>query len=278
MNKFFLRFFNKSVDSEVKKPCPLIVTFTGGMGAQIISAAIYFSAREAGRDVFADFSYFAKPEKRAEVGKIGECSQWAWQLSPLGLTPESFRMAPKKYTKKNADILHDGPRKLTLGLNALASSTVRSLFEISNDQSDILPANFREGYLCIHVRRGDYVNVASHVILDGEFENLAKKFSGLVRHVAVISDSPLSHSFRDTVSSIFRSVSFQDNTDAFTAHRIMRGSRILICSNSQFSLIAAALNPSALVLIPKQWFSGKDRNIEGPLHSRCSFQILEHFI
>lgn len=278
MNKFFLKFLGKPVDSVAEKKCPLIVTFTGGMGAQIISAAIYFSAREAGRDVFADFSYFAKPEKRAEIGRIGECSQWAWQLSPLGLVPELFKTAPEKYTKKNADILHDGPRKLALGLNALASPKVRSLFEISNDRSDILPVNFEEGYLCMHVRRGDYVNVASHLILDSEFETLAKKFSGLVRHIAVISDSPIPHDFRESISSIFKSVSFQDNTDAFTAHRIMRGSRILICSNSQFSLIAAALNPLALVLIPKQWFAGKDRDIEGPLHSRCSFQILEHAI
>ena len=56
----------------------------------------------------------------------------------------------------------------------------------------------------------------------------------------------------------------------------MRSARILICSNSQFSLIAAALNPEALVLIPKHWFGDGDRHIEAPIHSRCLFEIMEN--
>ena len=33
----------------------------------------------------------------------------------------------------------------------------------------------------------------------------------------------------------------------------MRNAEILICSNSQFSLAAGALNKSGLVLVPKNW-------------------------
>jgi hypothetical protein len=53
----------------------------------------------------------------------------------------------------------------------------------------------------------------------------------------------------------------------------MRGAAALVCSNSQFSLVAAMLNPSALVMIPKQWFEGGDRSIEAPLHAKSAFQI-----
>ena len=35
----------------------------------------------------------------------------------------------------------------------------------------------------------------------------------------------------------------------------MRHAAVLICSNSQFSLVAAALNQGGLVLVPKNWGS-----------------------
>jgi hypothetical protein len=261
--------------SSVNQNRPTVVTFTGGMGAQIISAAVYFSMKNAGRPVYADLSYFDKPESVAVVGKTGDCSHWAWQLQPFGLSPAAFDTSPG-LTKRNADILQDGPRKLELGLKALAQPEVQKFFGIPSGVGDVLPAEYTEGFLCMHVRRGDYVNVASHLVADGEFIGLARKFSGLVNCAVVISDSPIGSDFRNAVSSCFKAVSFLDSTDAYTAHRIMRSARILICSNSQFSLIAAALNPDALVLIPKQWFGDGDRHIEAPIHSRCLFEIMEN--
>lgn len=253
---------------------PTVVTFTGGMGAQMISAAIYFSMKNSGQAVYADLTYFDKPENVAVAGNPGDCSHWSWQLDKFGLTPLSFETSPN-LTKKNSKILHDGPEKLGLGLNALVQPEIQNYFRIPPGVEDILPREFAKGFLCMHVRRGDYVNVASHLVADSEFINLARKLTGLTDNLVVISDSPISPEFRNSVSSNFKHVSFQDNTDAFIAHRIMRNARILICSNSQFSLIAALLNPQALVLIPKQWFGENDRHIEASIHSRSSFQIME---
>ena len=265
----FARYFTAGKDR------PMVVTFTGGMGAQIISAAIYFKIKNDGRPVYADLSYFDEPENVAVVGQAGDCSHWSWQLEPFGLFPASFDTSPS-LTKRNSDILQDGPGKLEHGLKALSQPEIRRLFEIPVSVSDILPEECADSFLCIHVRRGDYVNVASHLIADGEFIELIRKFTGLVSDVVVLSDSPIKKEFRNAVISCFKEAVFMDNTDAYTAHRIMRSARILICSNSQFSLIAAALNPNALVLIPKQWFGGSDRYIETPIHSRCSFQIMEN--
>lgn len=268
----FFKFSRRSSADIIR---PTVVTFTGGMGAQIISAAIYFSMRNAGQPVYADLSYFDKPESVAVAGKARDCSHWSWQLEPFSLSPASFDTPPHP-TQRNSYILQDGPRKLELGLKALAQSEIQRFFEIPVGVGDVLSEKFADGFLCMHVRRGDYVNVASHQVPDGEFIELAKKFSGLVNYVVVISDSPISPGFRDAMSSCFKEVSFLDNTDAYTAHRIMRNARVLICSNSQFSLIAAALNPNALVLIPKQWFGDNDRHIEAPIHSRCLFQIMKN--
>jgi Glycosyl transferase family 11 len=252
---------------------PTVVTFTGGMGAQMISAAIYFSMKNDGHPVYADLSYFDKPENVAIAGNPGDCSHWSWQLDTFGLTPASFDSSPG-LTKRNSNILHDGTQKLELGLKALAQPEIQKYFGIPAGVGDVLPREFASGFLCMHVRRGDYVNVASHLVADSEFISQARKFSGLLDNLVVLSDSPIDPDFRNVLASHFKHVSFLDNTDAFTAHRIMRSARVLICSNSQFSLIAAVLNPTALVLIPKQWFGENERHIEAPIHSRSSFQVM----
>ena len=251
----------------------VVVTFTGGMGAQIISSAIYFLLKSEGRTVYADLSYFDQSERVATVGKAGDCSHWAWQLEPFGLTLNSFGTA-SGLTKRDIELIEDGPQKLSLGLKALRQPEVQKYFAITGGVDDILPAEFSSGYLCIHVRCGDYVNVSSHLVADHEFIELAGKFVGLVKYIVVVSDSPIDVTFRQAVSAGYEQAVFLDDIDAFTSHRVMRNARILICSNSQFSLIAALLNPQALVVLPKRWFGQKDRALEAPIHEACGFQIL----
>ena len=265
----FPKFLRRSVVSSTD---PAVISFTGGMGAQIISASIYFAKRQAGEAAYADMSYFQTPENIATVGKPGDCSHWAWQLAPFGLQPDSFVLATKEVLE-TSKVLSDGPRKLELGLEALANPQVQHYFSLP-EAEDILPPSFADGYLCIHIRRGDYVNVASHLMPDDEFVQIAAKFSRLIPNVAVLSDSPIDPALKVAVSAMYKGATFLDKTEAYQAHRVMRGSRILVCSNSQFSLIAAMLNPAALIVIPRQWFDGHDRAIEAPLHARCTFQIL----
>jgi hypothetical protein len=243
------------------------------MGAQILSAGIYFSKRQAGEPVYADLSYFDVPEKVATEGNPGDCSHWGWELMSFGLHQESFEVVPQ-HLLAQVNMLHDGPRKMELGLEALSQPRVQQQFLVPDSTGDLLPATFAAGYLCIHIRRGDYVNVASHLIADEDFVGIAARFSGLTLRVAVLSDSPISATLRSSVAAHYQEAVFLDSTDAFTAHRVMRGARILVCSNSQFSLIAAMLNTRALVVIPRQWFDGNDRAIEAPLHARCAFQVM----
>ena len=253
---------------------PTVVVFAGGMGTQIIQAAVYFSMKKAGHTAYADLSYFDKAARIAVAGKPGELTHWHWQLEQFGLSRKSFDAAPE-LGKRDADILRDGPRMMELGLKALADPDIQKLFKEVADVRKVLPEDVSGNYLCIHIRRGDYVNVASHLISDGEFIGLVKKFSGLINNVVTLSDSPIEPGFRNAVSSYFKKALFLDNIDAYASHQIMRSARILVCSNSTFSLTAAALNPGALVVIPKQWYGGSGREIEASIHARCSFQIME---
>ncbi|MBI5890615.1 MAG: alpha-1,2-fucosyltransferase [Nitrosomonadales bacterium] len=243
------------------------------MGAQIISAAIYWYLKEEGREVFADLSYFDGEERIATVGNKGEVSHWSWQLDPFDLSRSSFEAAAP-YSRRDVELIEDGPQKLMLGVKALRQPWVQNRLPIAGVPAGVLPADFANGYLCAHVRRGDYVNVASHLVSDREFFELAGKFAGLMKHLVVVSDSPIEEAFRKRISEGYEQVAFLDDVDAYTSHCVMRTARILVCSNSQFSLIAALLNPQALVVLPKQWFGAKDRAIEAPIHEACGFQIL----
>jgi hypothetical protein len=272
-NMNFIRLIGRFPNTKTK---PTVVTFTGGMGAQIISAAIYFLIKNTGQAVYADLSYFDKPATVAIAGNAGDCSHWSWQLGHFGLLPEAFQTSDK-LDKRNSNILNDGPQKLELGLKALSQSEIKNLFKIPDGSNDLPMGEGGTGdFLCMHVRRGDYVNVASHLIADSEFLNVIRKFSGFVNKAVVLSDSPIESDFKSEVTSYFPVVHFLDNTDAFIAHRIMRTARILICSNSQFSLTAAVLNQNALVVIPKQWFGSNDRSIEAPIHACSKFQIMDN--
>jgi hypothetical protein len=55
----------------------------------------------------------------------------------------------------------------------------------------------------------------------------------------------------------------------------MRSARVLVCSNSTFSLTAAALNPDVMAIVPKKWFAEKDREIEAPIHARSTFELMQ---
>jgi hypothetical protein len=250
-----------------------VVTFTGGMGAQIISATVYFFLKNRGDAVFADLTYFDRDEHVAAAENPGDCSHWAWQLDRFGISLSSFDSL-SGYSKRKVKLIEDGREKLELGLKALRQPEVQKCFEIPRGVEDILPSAVAHSYLCIHVRRGDYVNVASYLVPDRHFIELSAKFAGLVESIVVVSDSPLETNFRNSISSGFDQAVFLDNIDAFATHRVMRNARILICSNSQFSLIAAMLNSDALVIMPKQWFGDDNRALEEPISEACDFQIL----
>ena len=265
-----LDFFRRRRSSE---PRPLVVTFTGGMGAQIISAAIYFDRKEQGLPVYADLSYFDKPEKVAVAGDKGVPSHWAWQLHAFGIARDAFDN-DVGLDRSKVRYRHAGVEKFELALKALAKGSIGNLFPLSSDLQDVLPGLGAEKYVCVHIRRGDYTNVASHLVSDGDFLAIAKKMSGLLSNVVVLSDSLLDEGLRNAFRALYEKAEFLDNSDAWTAHRIMRGAAALVCSNSQFSLVAALLNPNALVVIPKQWFGGDERAIEVPLHALSPFQTL----
>lgn len=257
------------------KPRPTIVTFSGGMGAQIISAAIYYYLKDKGDNVFADFSYFKNKVSLAIEGKPGEVSYWDWQLGIFEISPSSFETSNNNQACQPR-ILKDGVEKLALGLEALRDPSVRNRFAIpiEIETSTLQNQDIKRKYVCVHIRRGDYLNVASYLVSNDDLVQVAIKFKHLVDSVVILSDSKIDDNVQELMLKHFSYVQFSDQLDARAAHVVMRNAAILICSNSQFSLTAALLNTKCVPIIPIEWYGSSDRALQEVIRKTCRFQII----
>lgn len=254
-----------------------IITFTGGLGAQILSASIYYYFRDIGSEIYADLNYFKQPESQAIIGTNTD-SHWKYELGEYGIPIDQFET--KKYNRflkyLNRYDVPNGAKKVKLALMALHNPEIKKLFKIPEQiiyECNGIIRNYN--YLCIHIRRGDYLNVASHLVGENEFIDLAKSFADLVRQVIVISDSELSVQFKNNLEKHFNNnCSYVIGGNLHVAHALMRKSKYLICSNSQYSLTAALLNDvAAQIYIPTNWFGNTHSDIQTELNKLCCFQI-----
>ena len=263
----------------VRQDSEVVVTFTGGLGAQIFSAAIYYYLMGKGRTVYADLDYFRQPAKTATVGNKGEASHWNYELGEYGLPMEGFstKKFKKTFFKRNMPhVIPDGAEKMELAIEALRHREIKKYFPVKSAVAEecrkITGGN---DYLCIHIRRGDYVNVASHLVDDMDFVNLAKSLSNFVTAVIVISDSEVSGMVKESLPGLFKHCSFIVGGNLHSAHALIRQAKYLVCSNSQFSLSAALLNEiGQQVFVPTKWFGDVDADIQMPINALCRFQVL----
>lgn len=104
------------------------ITFTGGLGAQLFSTAIYFYFKTKGYNVIADLSYFDSKHRIAIPGINGEMSHWKWEMTCYGISKDNFEIGTNVF--HNMPLLSDGVVKHKLGVNALKSSTIKNFLDI----------------------------------------------------------------------------------------------------------------------------------------------------
>ena len=244
-----------------------------------MSTAIYFYFKTKGYNVIADLSYFDSKHRIAIPGINGEMSHWKWEMTCYGISKDNFDIGTNVF--HNMPLLSDGVVKHKLGVNALKSSTIKNFLDI--EKNDTFSEQYRksellgEQYLCLHVRRGDYLNVASHVISNESLDNIASQFSSLVDSILILSDSPVDiNQFKSIVLKFENRIHIIDtDTDPVFSHSLMRNASILICSNSQFSLSAGLLS-RGLVVIPKTWHSPKFKRLNQKINEMTEFSIVKY--
>lgn len=253
------------------------VSFTGGLGAQILSTAIYYHYLNRGYRTFADLSYFSNEHRIATPGQKGQISYWKWEMDSYGVARDT--LANETLGERSIPTLHDGALKFSLAMKALSEPGVRARFDTAGN--DAFSEQYRasqlrgERYLCLHVRRGDYLNVASHLVSSKELDGIASQFSGLVDRILILSDSPIGAAEFENVRSKFsgRINVIDSDPDPILAHSLMRNAAVLICSNSQFSLSAGLLS-NGLKIIPKVWFGADASRINLAVNKMSDFSVL----
>lgn len=257
------------------------IRFEGGLGTQILQAATFFDMKSLGEMVDSNFSYFenneADLESVLEESKLKKVlNKRPWSLDIFNITIKDIQLRcdqpinMKKVQAGNALIFERG-------LNALKKIEIKKLFIPKAEKvfTNCINIDHAQPFICIHMRRGDYLTVSSHIISDDEFLGIAKTFSNLVKTAVFISDSPIKSTFQKNIQEYFECAHFLDSIDPLHAHILMRKATILICSNSTFSLTAALLGENKIKIIPKTWF-GKNNEVklQNIIASIGDFQIL----
>ena len=108
----------------------------------------------------------------------------------------------------NPNLISDGKTKIKLFTNAMRDEAIRKKF-IHNDCEWLQVIekeniNF-ENTCCLHLRRGDFVNVASEIVSYEEFINICKKLHKQKENIIVFSDSSKEDNleFNNMLSSLF---------------------------------------------------------------------------
>ncbi len=155
---------------------PVVVSFCGGMGAQLVSSSVYYDLSEKGYKVFADLSYFSEDHLNPIQLENG-LTHWNWQLDEFGIKKKDFLTLPINKVKKFKHI-PDSPLKLKLAFEAFKNESIHNYFnhlsysQINNIMSKYGLEHMSENYLVIHIRRGDYLNVASCLVSEDFFNKL----------------------------------------------------------------------------------------------------------
>ena len=121
----------------------------------------------------------------------------------------------------------------------------------------------KDDFAVIHIRRGDYLNVASKVVSTEELIKFVDKIKKLLpENVLISSDSLLPTSEKDLFSNTFAEsnlVYVDPHEDPVIVHNLMRSSTVLVASNSTFSFTAGLLAKNGcMVFFPTNYF-GQNR-------------------
>ncbi len=261
-----------------------IIPIEGGLGAQILTYTIINHFLKLGTPIKVDLRYFQNIPKIAEVGN--GLSYFKWELDYFGIDINSL----KNHTQinlidriaKNLPLkthVKDGEAyKLQCLKESLSNEDWKSLFPIQNDDAvkaqEIIGNN---GHIVVHIRKGDFLNVASHVTTEEMVIALLRKFKGCsISKLIIITDGSIEINRFKSELSFLQDISVHQNINNMLSHAIMRKASILITSNSQFSLTAGLLNDSGLVIIPKKWFgtSRKNAKLEKQLCELGSWNLI----
>jgi hypothetical protein len=227
-----------------------LVDIEGGLGSQILGVISFWERQErfGVEKAKCDITYFSTRNRE---------SLWNWELDQYQISLielkkfESARF--KNMLRMKSDFLSD------LELNANYWIEVRKKYldrfefdskQVNTFREEIIGLEIKKSYGVVHIRRGDYLQVASKVINFDEYLNLLLTLRELIpKDLLIVSDSQLHVKEKEKLSSHFgenHNLVFLDDPqlNPFLIHCILREADVLVTSNSTFSFSAALLGKS----------------------------------
>jgi len=260
-----------------------IVPFCGGLGAQIFGAVVveHLRGEEGRQNILGDTSYFLqtpRPAKRGESINI-----YAWELDYYGVPitrysdsiPRDTSWLERKLGIYARRRLEDGSLERLRVLREALKKNWSDVFPIHAAHERESRKLLAEGNLptaVVHLRRGDYLNVATHLVSDSDVFPLLKKLARVgIRRFLFASDDPVQFDFFKECVPGVSAWGEIPSEDKFLAHAIMRNADCLVISNSQFSLSAAMLNGQGMVFMPRVWHEGGLAELHSEIHPYCDW-------
>jgi hypothetical protein len=275
-------FLGKAISIVFSKPLESIIRIEGGLGSQLIGLLKLESRRIKDPSVRADVSYFSqKSGKEVSNGS----TIWSWQLDKYGYSLDDFSKRAKFYDKYLGVIFSLSAKEHNL--EQFASLSWRAFaekFPLADGLQSYLDENkisLKSDFAVIHVRRGDYLKVASKLVFLEESISVFKQFMRLVDGpVFISSDENLSEedlAFCNTNLPSSRLIIVDPNIDIHIVHSLMRCANLLVTSNSTFSWTAGMLSKreSPVLISPLNFVREDDNSINGFFRSTSSWMIID---
>ncbi len=234
-----------------------IIRFEGGLGNQLISLASYYSLRDT-HIVSIDLDYYDNPPMLADPENGRVLSHFGWELNNLGIEKESLHPRYQKDSCSDYELL--GKSGFPIGLRYLRASGLTGILGAKRHDFSALYRGLLdqlpEKYIALHLRQGDYLNVASHIVRLDQSLTLIKSTLNLIPNLLVLSDSSLADEDIEKLQKLGCSVFTLVGGSPIAAMQLMYEASILIAANSQLSFAVAALRaPEKLTIIPNRFWN-----------------------
>ena len=241
-----------------------LVHIEGGLGSQILGAIIFWNLQDQlGKEkARCDLSYFSRGAQSNDL--------WNYELGKFNIPIAEFKKFERN-SKRNllkakrdfltADELNDdfwqkARSRFLNNFNYDRNNTFAYFKEIAGLETD-------EPFTAIHIRRGDYLKVASKIITIDDYVNIVHVIENLVvGKIIVVSDSIVSDEDKSKLqSNLAKSeLVFLDapELDSFYTHCLLREAKLLVTANSTYSFSAGLLGRQGqTVFSPMQFHSGQ---------------------
>jgi hypothetical protein len=222
-----------------------LVYIEGGLGSQIIPYLQYKYLVDRGTEVYADVSYFEINENIKYKKKIAD--HWSYRLDRYGVDLYRLKLRPSSDVSNVRDF-SDWNRDFWQWCRVHGSSLLPVDIKKLNFLLHELDITAGEDYSVVHVRKGDYLRVASRVITDDMWFTLVKNLlSVFTKRLLIVSDGLISVEIKNELIQLSKEanirVQFLEATkhDECDLHDLIRMAKTIVTSNSTFSFTAGLL-------------------------------------